>query len=106
MKNILIAGFAIVALAIWVTAAPQAADGPALFKSKCAMCHGADGAGKTPMGEKQGVKDLKSDPVQKGTDAQLTQSIDKGKNKMPAYGDKLKPEETKALVAYIRALKK
>jgi mono/diheme cytochrome c family protein len=30
----------------------------------------------------------------------------KGKNKMPAYGQKLKPEEIKGLVAYIRTLKK
>jgi cytochrome c6 len=105
MKNILIAGCAIVALAVWVTAAPQA-DGAALFKSRCAMCHGADGAGKTPMGEKQGVKDLKSEAVQKQTDAQLTQSVEKGKGKMPAYGEKLKPEEIKALVTYIRTLKK
>ena len=105
MKKIVIAGFAILTLAIWVAAAPQG-DGAAIFKSRCAMCHGADGAGKTPMGEKQGAKDLKSDVVQKQTDAQITESIDKGKGKMPGYAEKLKPEEIKQLVAHIRSLKK
>jgi cytochrome c6 len=106
MKKTLIAGLAIMALAIWSAAALQAQDGAATYKSKCLMCHGADGAGKTPMGEKQGAKDLKSDVVQKQTDALLTQSIAKGKNKMPPYAEKLKPEEIKQLVAFIRALKK
>ncbi len=105
MKKILIAGFAIAALALLVAAAPQT-DGAALYKSRCAMCHSADGSGKTPMGEKMGVKDLKADAVQKQTDAQLTQTIAKGKGKMPAYGEKMKPEEIKQLVAYIRSLKK
>jgi mono/diheme cytochrome c family protein len=69
------------------------------IKSKCAMCHGADG-------KKAAGHDLSSADVQKQSDADLEAVIANGKApKMPKYGDKLKPEEIKGLVAYIRTLK-
>ncbi len=72
----------------------------ALYKSKCAMCHGADG-------KKAAGHDFQSAEVQKESDADLAAVITNGKApKMPKYGDKLKPEEIKVLVAYIRTLKK
>jgi len=82
----------------------RAQGGEALFKSKCAMCHGADGTGSA-MGKKMGAHDFTSPEVQKMSDAELTDVITNGKNKMPKYGS-LKPEEIKGLVAYIRTLKK
>ncbi len=91
-----------VVLALPVSAHAQGAD---LFKSKCAMCHGPDGTGSA-MGKKMGAHDFTTAEVQKMTDAEITGTITKGKNKMPAYGEKLKPEEIKSLVAYIRTLKK
>jgi mono/diheme cytochrome c family protein len=39
------------------------------------------------------------------SDAQLKDAIEKGRNKMPAYGKSLKPEEIQGLIAYIRSLK-
>ncbi len=80
--------------------------GATLFKSKCAMCHGPDGAGKTMMGERLKVPDLRSEEVQKQTDAQLTEAIDAGKGKMPAYKGKLTPEQVGQLVAEIRDMGK
>jgi len=82
----------------------DAQDGSALFKSKCAGCHGADGTGSA-MGKKMGAHDFTSAEVQGMSDAQLVDIITNGKNKMPKYGS-LKPEEVKGLVAYIRTLKK
>lgn len=77
----------------------HAQDAGALYKSKCAMCHGADG-------KKAAGHDLTSADFQKQTDAAITGVITDGKApKMPKYGDKLKPEEIKGLVAYIRTLK-
>ncbi len=94
------------ALAVVLTLSSSAhAQGADLFKSKCAMCHGADGTGSA-MGKKMGAHDFTSADVQKMSDTELTDVISKGKNKMPAYGEKLKPEEVKALVAHIRTLKK
>lgn len=83
-----------------------AQDGAAIFKSKCAMCHGQDGSGKTAMGEKLNIADLRSAEVQKQTDAELSQIIAKGKNKMPAYEGKLTKEQIDQLVAYVRELGK
>jgi cytochrome c6 len=77
-----------------------------LFKSKCASCHGPDGAGKTAMGTALKIRDLRSDDVQKQTDAELNRIITKGKNKMPAYDGKLKKEQIEELVLYVRKLAK
>jgi|SRR5208282_1940788 len=82
----------------------RAQDASALFKSKCAGCHAADGTGSA-MGKKMGAHDFTSADVQKISDAELTDIITNGKNKMPKYAS-LKPEEIKGLVAYIRTLKK
>jgi cytochrome c6 len=81
--------------------AQSAAD---LFKSKCAGCHAADGTGSA-MGKKMGAHDFTTADVQKMSDAELTDIITNGKNKMPKYAS-LKPEDIKGLVAYIRTLKK
>jgi len=83
----------------------MAQDAAGTFKAKCAMCHGADGKGSS-IGLKMGAHDFTSDDVQKQTDAQLTDIITKGKNKMPAYEGKLKDTEIKDLVAFIRGLAK
>lgn len=93
---------------LFLLAAPlRAQDAPALFKSKCATCHGPDGSGNVPMGKTLGVTDLKADAVQKQTDAQLTDSITNGKgNKMPAYKGKLTDDQIKGLVGFIRDLAK
>jgi mono/diheme cytochrome c family protein len=94
---------AMLALPVVATAADEGAD---LFKSKCAMCHGPDGAGKTMIGEKLKIPDLQSADVQKKTDADLKAIIAKGKDKMPAYDAKLSKEQIDKLVAYIRDLAK
>ena len=89
-------------------AAPAAfaGDAAALYKTKCAMCHAADGSGSAPMGQKTGAHDFRSPEIQKMTDAQLTEITTKGKNKMPGYDKKLTADEIKDLVAYVRELGK
>lgn len=79
-------------------------DSTALFKSKCAMCHGPDGTGNT-MGQKLGVKSYKSPEVQKQSDADLKNTITNGKGKMPSYKS-LTPEQVDGLVKYVRELGK
>lgn len=80
--------------------------GETLFKTKCAACHGPDGKGEVPMGKKLGARNLASTEVQSQSDAQLVEVVTKGKNKMPSYDGKLKSDEIKALVVYIRELAK
>lgn len=79
-----------------------AQDAAATYKAKCAMCHGPDG-----KGGKMGTKDFASPEIKAESDAQLTETITKGKPpKMPAYEGKLKDTEIKDLVTYIRSLAK
>ena len=108
LPDLRILRFLLALLAVaFLFAAPLRADGDGagLFKTKCAMCHGPDGKGSA-MGTKMGAHDFTSADVQKQTDAQLTETITKGKAKMPAYDGKLKDTEIKDLVAYIRSLAK
>jgi cytochrome c6 len=97
----LLAAFAVVLV---LPPSVRAQDAAALYKAKCVACHGADGTGSA-MGKKMGAHDFTSAEVQNLSDAQLTDIITNGKNKMPKYAS-LKPEEIKGLVAYIRTLKK
>jgi len=93
--------------ALGVVALPaRSQTGDALYKTKCAGCHGADGKGETAVGKADKIRDLGSAEVQAQSDADLTAIISTGKGKMPAYGKSLKPEQIKDLVAYIRTLKK
>jgi mono/diheme cytochrome c family protein len=84
----------------------SADDGGALFKAKCASCHSADGSGGNPMGQKLGVRDLRSADVQNQSDAQLSAIIANGKKKMPGFGKSLSADQIKQLVAFIRSLRK
>jgi mono/diheme cytochrome c family protein len=79
-------------------------SGEKVYKAKCAMCHGPDGAGTTPAGKATKARDFCSDEVKKETDEEWTQIIVKGKNKMPGYDKKLTDAEIKDVVGYIRTL--
>jgi cytochrome c6 len=84
----------------------QASSGAATFKAKCVMCHGQDGSGKTPMGLRLKIRDLRSPEVQKQTDDELNSIITNGKPPMAAYGKTLGAAEIQQLVAYLRTLPK
>jgi mono/diheme cytochrome c family protein len=89
-----------------------AADPKALWDANCAQCHGKNGHADTKMGKTLNAKDLTDPKVQaEFTDAKATQSIKEGvkqngKTTMKAFGGKLTDDEVKALVAYVRTLKK
>ena len=102
----LISMFAAVLIAFCAGAARAQSVGETLFKAKCAMCHGPDGKGEVPMGKKLSARNLGSTEVQGQSDAQLTEVVTKGKNKMPAYDGKLSKEQIAQLVAYIREFAK
>jgi mono/diheme cytochrome c family protein len=91
---------------LFLPAVSALADAGATYKAKCSGCHGPDGAGSTPAGKAMKVRDFHAPEVQKETDAELTDIIANGKNKMPKYGDKLKDLEIKDLVGYVQMLGK
>jgi cytochrome c6 len=89
-----------------VSAAFAAEDGAAIFKAKCASCHGPDGAGQTAVGKSMKLRDLRSEEVQKMKGEEMEKIIADGKGKMPAYKSKLKEAEIDELVKYVKSLKK
>ena len=102
------ASIALLAAVIFVMAFSNfspAQTGADLFKSKCAMCHGPDGKGQTAMGKNLNLRDFGSAQVQSQSDANLTNIITNGKNKMPKYDGKLTSDQISDLVKYIRTLK-
>src|SRR5438874_13179131 len=94
----------IVVVIIVVSSGAAFADGAELWAQNCASCHGKDGSGNTTMGKKLGVKDYTKS--QSFSDAEAANVIKNGKGKMKAYKDKLSDADVKALVAYVRTLKK
>jgi cytochrome c553 len=102
----------IVALMAIPAIAVNAADAKAIYEKECAKCHGADGKGETKMGKKWGAKDYSSAKVQAELkDEAAFKAIKEGyKDKdgkvimKPAEG--LSDADIKALVAYMRTLKK
>ena len=109
MKTILIiATISLAAIALSV----RAADPKTNWANNCAQCHGATGKGDTKMGKMLNAMDL-TDPKKQAsfTDAQAAAAIkdgikQNGKTTMKAFAGKLTDDEIKALVAYMRTLKK
>lgn len=99
------------AIAFGVASVALAEDAKAIFDAKCAMCHGKDGKGQTPVGKKMNLKDYTDATVQESfKDEDLAKAIKEGvheggKTRMKAF-DKLTDAEVNALVKYIRAFKK
>ena len=90
-----------VAMFILIPSLSWADDGAALYKAKCAACHGADAAGKPAMK----APSLISDDQKKKSDADLTAAIT-GTAKHPAPVKGISADDAKAIVTYIRTLQK
>jgi cytochrome c6 len=83
---------------------PDSATSSATFRTKCAMCHGQDGAG-SEVGKSMNVPDLRSSVVQKLPDAQLAQIISGGKGGMPPFKSSLSEAQIHDLVSHVRSLR-
>ena len=94
-----------------VAALANAGDAKETYDKACAKCHGADGKGKTKMGEKLGIKDLTEAKVQEELkDDAAFKAIKEGIKKddkvlmKPAEG--LSDDDIKGLVKLVRGFKK
>jgi mono/diheme cytochrome c family protein len=77
-----------------------AADGAAIFKAKCAGCHGADGSKVIPA---MGVKPLNTSEVKGKSEAQLVTVITKGQGKMKPQA--VSETDAKAIAGFVKTLK-
>ncbi len=108
MKKLIVCSMA---LLIAGAVSVRAAEAKENWDKSCKVCHGADGKGKTKMGEKYGIKDYTDAKVQEAMkDEEMTKAIKQGvkegdKTKMKAFAD-LSDADVKALIAHIRNFKK
>lgn len=69
------------------------------FLQYCAKCHGEDGRGETPKGKQLKARNFTDEEFQaEESDAELIESVTKGKEDMPPFGKKLSKEQIESLV--------
>jgi mono/diheme cytochrome c family protein len=96
--------FICLAILVLSSGARAQSDAAKTYQRNCVLCHSTDGSGSSVSGKAMKAKDLKSSEVQGKSDAELAEFITQGKDKMPAFGKKLKPDDIKQLVAYTREM--
>jgi mono/diheme cytochrome c family protein len=75
------------------------------YEKNCKLCHQANGEGgpvKLEDGTKLKVPSLREGHALRHPDSDYTKQINKGGDGMPAFGEKLKPEEINDLIRFIR----
>lgn len=83
----------------------QLAAARTLYEKDCTECHGQHGQGgpvKLKDGTKLKVPTLCEGHALRHKDAEFVKQITKGGDGMPAFADKLKPEEVNDLIKFIR----
>jgi len=103
---VLIAMIALALFLILPNLSWAADDGAAIYKTKCAACHGADLGGK-PAAK---IPSLVSDDAKKASDADLTDMIANGgksKKAMHAFSNKgVSADQIQMVIGYIREAQK
>src|SRR6266700_7487350 len=94
----------VLSVGIGTPALAENSPGAGLFRSNCVICHGGDASGNTALGKKYKVRDLRSPEAQKATDAEWFELISKGKKPMPAFGGRLKDDQIRQVISYLREL--
>lgn len=81
-------------------------DAKDLYLSKCATCHGPDGAGKTAKGKKLKVQDVHATATKMTADQMIEIVMDGKGQDMDGYGKTLTKDQIKGLVDFYRGLGK
>lgn len=81
-----------------------AEDGAAIYKSKCAMCHGPTGSPSAGMAKSMGIKPVSDPSMSALTVAQISAAVKNGKGKMHAIAGLTDPQVA-AVAAYFKTLK-
>jgi len=81
-------------------------DAKDLYLSKCATCHGPDGAGKTAKGKKLKVQDVHATATKMTADEMIKIVTDGKGQDMDGYGKTLSKDQIKGVVDFYRGLAK
>ena len=76
-------------------ASERVKQGATIYSQNCAPCHGPR------MADPEGAFDLRTFPPDQKS--RFVNSVTKGKNSMPPWGDLFSPDEIEALWAYVMA---
>jgi mono/diheme cytochrome c family protein len=106
MRKVLFA----IAISLALPAAAGAHPAQATYDKMCKSCHGADGAGNPARAKMLKIDEAKlnlgREESAKLTRDDLKKVLLDGKEKMPAYGKKLKPDEVDPMVDLVTELAK
>jgi cytochrome c6 len=89
---------------LWAKTQGDGSTPVTIYKSKCAVCHAADGSGSGTVGKQLNVPSFRSREVQGQTNEQLELVISDGRGKMPGYRGKISDDQIKQQVTYVREL--
>ena len=104
MKKSFRSGIVMAAAVLLAGSTCFAEDGSAIYKAKCAMCHGPTGTPSAGMAKAMGIKPVSDPSIQALTVAQITATVKNGKGKMkPVVG--LTDPQVQAVAAYFKTLK-
>lgn len=81
-------------------------SGKMIFTRHCAGCHGPEGKGDGYMMLGPDPANLTRSSTTQKSDAMLLQTIHEGKSNMPSWKLRLSEDDSRAVLAYIRSLKK
>lgn len=98
------AGFLVAAVLLGAAGGALAQDGKAIYSTKCEACHGEKGDGKGPLASTFSHHPGNfCDPKfwQGDVDKKISDAVTKGKDQMVPV--KLKDDEIKAVIAYIKS---
>ena len=72
------------------------------YEARCAVCHGKDGV---PKSFAKGSPAFNDEAWKKGASLEsIEKVVTDGRKRMPAFGNKLTPEEIKSVSAYLKTL--
>lgn len=81
-------------------------QGEKVFVRHCAGCHGSEGKGDGYLLLGPEPANLTRPTTKRKSDVMLLQTIHEGKPNMPSWKTRLSEEDSRAVLAYIRTLKK
>jgi mono/diheme cytochrome c family protein len=83
-------------------------QGQKLYQIFCTVCHGGTGAGNgiTTQYAMNAPPSYHTDRLRQIADGEIYKVVTQGKGQMGPYGDRIKPPDRWAIVAYVRALQR
>ena len=102
MTNKHLALFFLTLFPFFLSAEAEGTEGEVTYKARCKVCHGEDGV---PKSFAKGSPAFNDQAWKEGTSMEAIEKVvSEGRKRMPAFENKLSPEEIKAVSAYLKTL--